>query len=322
MSKGLVRAAVIAAVLCVSSAAPVMAQVVQVTTEQAEKARRNIDVISRITMQGTNLASAVDARGLESVTTPEAFVAEVDRLIPGVNAARAELARLRAELAALPPVAGPNDPVQLRAIDHIAVDADGYLARLDGMFAAYPDVADAFRSNDQDRAMAALKRLASSAMTVVDGQALMFRTRSALVGSDRSDYAHAQAIACLYDGFGGVMRAQMALLPPDEAADVIDRAVACVETQLETGRAALARERANPSASSTARAIERRLADISDRVFVQIEAGGQTLDQTADLIRAGADAAAMDAATERFAAIEEAIAALGVEQGEAATGPV
>lgn len=309
-------AAVIAVALgaAVLPAPAAQAQVVQLPASSAEQAARNIAVASEVGTRASQLVTSIDQTEIMQATSVDSYVVAIDRLAPEISSARRELAEMGTRLRALPRVGGDDGPVQLRSVDHIIDDTADFLQRVDAMLAGYAEVADGFRSNDQLRAERALKTLSGATMTLIDGQALMMRGRATLVGSDRSDYAHAEGIACLYEGFAAVMRAHLELIGPDEASDRIEAARACMDQQVQSGRAALARERANPSSVPEARALEVRLAGISERVFVKMAEGRDVLGAALVIVRADGPGDALSAEIERFIQFEQELAALGQEQ--------
>ena len=315
MFKRLATAAAAAMLLAGAPVTAVNAQVVQVPAAQAEQGARNIAIATAINARAAQLVSSLDQSGIERATSVEGYVAAIDGMAPQLTAARRDLAAMRAELRALPSVGGSDGPVQLRVIDHNVADSIAFLERIDGMLAAYPEVADAFRSNDRARAERALGTLAGATMTLVDGQALMMRGRASLIGSDRSDYAHAEGIACLYDGMAAMMRLRLVLVEPEAAAQTMDTARACVEQQIHSGRAALARESAVHSARPSARDLEIRLAEISGRIFDKMAEGGDILRDGAATIRAGSGEAELNRQLDRFILFERELSALGDEQG-------
>ena len=315
MFNRLSAAAAAAMLLTAAPLAAAHAQVVQVPAAQAEQGARNIARATAINARAAQLISSLDQSAIERATSVEAYAAAIDGMAPQLTSARRELASMRAELRALPSVGGSDGPVQLRVIDHNVADSAAFLERIDGMLAAYPEVADAFRSNDRARAERALATLADATMTLVDGQALMMRGRASLIGSDRSDYAHAEGIACLYDGMAAMMRLRMALVEPEAAARTIDTAQTCVEQHIQSGRAALARDGAVHSTRPSARDLEIRLAEISGRIFDKMAEGGDILRDSAATVRSGAGEAELNQELDRFVRFERELSALGDEQG-------
>ena len=321
MFKRLATAAATAVLLAGGAAAPALAQVALLPVAQAEQGARNIAVATEVNGRVSQLIASLDQSEIERATSVESYIAAIDGMAPQLNSARRELAEMRSRLRALPKVGGENGPVQLRAMDQIIEDSVLFVQRVDGMLAAYPEVADGFRSNDRAKAERALGVLAGATMTLVDGQALMMRGRASLVGSDRSDYAHAEGIACLYDGMAAVMRLKLRLIEPPAAAEIVRTARTCVGDQVRSGRAALVREAANPSPRPTARALEVRLAEISGRVFTKMEEGGNLLEESLEVIKAGAGEDQVDAQMDRFIQFEMELSALGAEQGRSLIGP-
>lgn len=315
MIRRLATAAAAAMLLAAAPGATAGAQVAQLPVAQAEQGAKNIALATQVNARAAQLVAALDQTGIAQAASVEEYVAALDGMAPQIAAARRELARMHAELRALPRVGGEDAPVQLRAIDHIIDDSGEFLQRIDGMLAAYSDVADGFRGNDRGKAERALATLAGATMTLVDGQALMLRGRATLVGSDRSDYAHAEGLACLYDGMAVLMRLRLQFIEPAAAADTLRTARVCVADQVELGRAALLRESADRSANPTARALEVRLAEISDRIFAKIEEGGGLLEESLTVIKDGAAEEAVEAQLARFIQFEVEVAALGEEQG-------
>ena len=314
MLKRLATAAVAAVLL---AAGPVAAQVAQLPAALAEQGSRNIAVASRINARASELAASLDQRAVERATSVEAHVAAVDGMAPQLTAARRELAAMHAELRTLPVLGGTDGPVQLRVIDHAIADSVAFLQRIDDMLAAYPEVADGFRSNDSGRAERGLATLAAATTTLVDGQALMMRSRAALLGSDRSDYAHAEGIACLYDGMAAILRLQLGLVESGPAAAAIQTAEVCVQQQIASGRAALVRESESRSDDPVARALEVRLAEISIRIFDKMAEGGDILGDVVAVVRTGSAGAELAAQMDRFIQFERDLSALGDEQGRA-----
>ena len=307
--------AVLAAVLLAAApSSAARAQVAQLPASSAEQAARNVAFASELSARASRLVTSIDQTEVLQATSVESYVAAIDGLSPEINRARGELLTMRDQLRALPRVGGEDAPVQLRAVDRIIEDTAGFLQRIDAMLAAYAEVAEGFRGDDRARAQRALDTLSGATMTLVDGQALMLRGRATLVGSDRSDYAHAEGIACLYDGFAAVMRVRLELIQPDEATDKIEAAGICVDRQVEFGRAALARERANPSRIPAARALEVRLAEISERIFSKMEEGNGVMNEVLAVLRAGGSEGDMTAQMDRFIVFERELAALGQEQ--------
>jgi hypothetical protein len=318
MFRSLLMAAAAALFLCVSSASPARAQVVQLSEAAAERAERSIAAATRANMRAAELASALDVSQIEGATTPEAFVAGLDRMAPQIAAARSEIASLRRGLLAQPAVGGgPDAPIQLRAIDQLVSDSIGFLVNVDAMLAAYTDVADGFRSGDQTKALSALRTLSGAAMTLIDGQALMMRGRGAMFGSDRSDYFQAEGIACLYDGMAATLRAQLTLIEPADASAKLATAQSCVERQVEGGKAALVREAGSRSRNQTARALEERMAELSGRIFDSMSRGAAILGEAHAVLKSGGGDPALQAVMDRFVVFEQELAALGQEQGAA-----
>lgn len=314
MFRRLATVAVAAVFLVVSPAPAALAQVTQIPASSAQQAARNIEVATQVSSRAARLVTSIDQTEVTQATTVEAYVAAIDRLAPEISRARGELTAMRAQLRALPRVGGNDGPVQLRSVDHIIDDTGDFLQRVDTMLGGYAEVADGFRSNDRQRAERALKTLSGATMTLIDGQALMMRGRATLVGSDRSDYAHAEGIACLYDGFAAVMRARLDLIRPDEAETRIEAARVCMDQQIGNGRAALARERAATSSVPAVRELEVRLAEISARVFVKMEEGRDVLGEAILVVRSGGSGDRLVPPIERFVAFERELSALGAEQ--------
>lgn len=315
MFRRLATAAAAAVLLTGAASAPARAQVAQLPAPVAEQAARNVAVTTEVNARVAELVTSLDQSGVAQATSMESYVAAIDGMAPQLTAARRELAGMQARLRALPELGGESGPVQLRSIDRVVDDSINFVRRVDAMLAAFPEVADGFRSNDPVKAERALGVLSSATMTLVDGQALMMRGRASLIGSDRSDYAHAEGIACLYDGLAAVMRLKLEIIEPPAAADLMQTARTCVKDQVQSGRAALVRESANRSPRPAARALEERMAEISERIFAKMDEGGDLLDDTQAVIKAGAPTDRLDVQIERFTVFERELSALGDEQG-------
>lgn len=303
----------------VQAATPAAQQVVVVPAEQMALARRNVDVVTAANQRATGLLSVLNDSSFGAAKTAEDYIAAINVMTPRVDAARAELRTIAAEIEALPDVASDGDPAQMQIIDVMVEDMIVSLGRIDALLGSVTELGAALQARDSVATEEALATLSQGMMVTLDGQAAMFRARVALANPDSSVYGQTMSLACLYDSFAAVTRGQMEFLPAAEAADRSEVALACVRQHVISGRQNLNREAGQLSQNAGIRAMQSRLVEINGRFFDALDRAEVGLNSATAVLKAGGDYDSIEVGIETFKAAELDISQLANEQMAAAT---
>lgn len=295
------------------------AQIVTVSPAKMAVARRTVEIGVAANERIVELTRVLNDPRVRNASTPEELVAAIEAMTTQIDASRAELRQLRAQLDALPPVAEEGDPQQLKAIDVMVVDLSVSVGRMDDLLGAFVALGTALKTGDAAAADRAAKALSESMMLTLDSQALMLRARVALSDPDTVVYAQTIALACFYESFAAVTRGELDFAPRGEAVAKSRAALACARTQMAAGRQALARDAERPAPNAQIRAMQIRLADVNGRMFDEMVRAEAGLASATTVLEAGGDFDAIERELDVFQAAELALSQLANEQMQAAT---
>ncbi len=285
MLKRLAAAAVAAVFL---AAAPVAAAQTRLPIEQVEQATASLQRAMEANQRITELTSPLlSDPALRAATTREALQAAVDARLPAIEAARAELRDIAAELLAIPKVAGPGDPEELHGADETILLVAGQARRMEALLSVVPDLSAALRSGDMPKVQALAGELAEGSIAELDARALALRGSVAL--SDRGFPVFAQAMtgACLYDGTAAYFRVFLGRSSAEYGAAHLDDAINCSRLYLEMGHDAVARHFDGPAGAGQPARFRASTGDVWRRMYAELDQVPVLLTAVRDDVAAG-----------------------------------
>ena len=302
------------------AASPAGQEIARVPQAKLLVARRNVEVITSAVQRTTALTGVLNDPRLQNAATADEYIAAIRVMTPEIEAGRAQLKAIAAEIEALPRISAEGDPDQLRVIDKMTADVVLSIERMDGLLGSVTDLGAALDAGDVEAAERALARLSEGMMLTIDGQAAMLRARTVFADPQSSAYAQAMTLACIYESFAAVTRGELEYLPVPEAASTSEAALDCARAQIAAGREAMVREEGARSSVPSTRAMQVRMSEIGGQLLDEMERARESLSSATAVMKAGGDFDAIEAELDKFEAAEQALSRLASEQMAAATG--
>ncbi len=244
------------------------AQVSYLPQAQQQMAVQNASAVLSAGQQiSAILTPVMSDPGLLSARSQEQFVAALVRLLPQIAEGRRQLATIRTQLGDLPRLGEPGGPLALIGVDRAVANMIELTRLADGILADHEALADAIEKRDQQAIEAVSRSLLRGPILLLEANAVSMRGQLSLVGSDTSEYAVMEGMACFYDGlaafYGGIYGASAR----SDAAATMKEARTCMIKQIENGRANLAREARNVPEDATGRRMFQQATSVIDEMF-------------------------------------------------------
>jgi hypothetical protein len=190
------------------------------------------------------------------------------------------------KLAAVQPLPG-NDSLAI-SVNQVLTDARTFGSRVEAVLVDTRAASQALKAGDRAQTQKSLAAMSASAITLIDGQAMILRARKPFFEAGNSNRDQLEAMATVYDGTTFILKAGLGLAPASQTVagvrDARDRVLAVVAS----GRAKLQVELA---AAAKARGEERKAIERDSayqaRIFDSLVESATVLGRTADRIQSG-----------------------------------
>ena len=190
------------------------------------------------------------------------------------------------KLAAVQPLPG-NDSLAI-SVNQVLTDARTFGSRVEAVLVDTRAASRALKAGNRAQTQKSLAAMSASAITLIDGQAMILRARKTFFDVGNSNQDQLEAMATVYDGTTFILKAGLGLAPASETVagvrDARDRVLAAVAS----GRAKLQVELA---AAAKARGEERKALERDNayqaRIFDSLVESATVLGRTADRIQSG-----------------------------------
>ena len=190
------------------------------------------------------------------------------------------------KLAAVQPL--PGDNALATTTNQVLADARLYGRRVEAVLADTRAASQALKTGNQAQVRKSLAAMSASAITLIDGQAIILRARKTFYDADDSNRDQLEAMATVYDGTIFILKAALHLTPPPQTAGPIRAARDGVLVAVASGRAKMQIELA---AAAKARGQERKALELDNayqaRIFDSLTQSAAILGRTADRIESG-----------------------------------
>lgn len=240
---------------------------------------------SRQLTELTNEASAAsdslgDWLGFGKLPRDE-VVAFLERELPNLEQARADLRTVLAKFDALPPFKG--SPEEVRIIAALHDDGRAYVLGMEEVLSAIDELLRALVADDQARMAAAAPRVQRVAVVLVDGQIAMVRGRQALFARDSSGYYIMGTMGALYDGMKASLSVSLRLAEPAYAARQMRAAGARCRDYVAAGKPLVDRALATASPKDKAYyQLDREQLALGAEIAAALEKSADIMAATAD----------------------------------------
>lgn len=298
--KQLLSGLMVATMLCAGApaiAAPPPAPATLAASEAAARERANAvtDAMDEI----GDAFKAVDRNAIQNGKTPQEKAAILDDLIVVAQRSVDQGSR---KLNAMQPLPGDDDLT--RTVNQVLADGKLYGARIQEIVNAMREVAQAIRTGDQPRMQKSLTVMNSGMITMLEGQAIIYRSRKVFFEKDSSDAYQLDASASLYEGMASLSKAALRVAPPGQTVQPIRAARDTVRAATANGRARLKIELADTTGlSANDRKVLASNGELQARIFDSMDESAAILGQAADRLEKG-----------DLSHLQADIAALGVQE--------
>lgn len=281
----------IAAGLCallMTLAEPASAQVSTMPQAQQQLAMRNVGaVLSAGQDISAILIPIMNDPGLASARTKEQFSAALTQLLPKIADGRRQVVSIRAGLEQLPKVSEPGGLPALVGVDNAVENMIALSFLADGILADHEALAEAIAAKDQVRIDAVSRSLMKGPILLLEANAVSMRSQLSLIGSDSSEYALLEGMACFYDGAAAFYDGAYGFSTRDDAAAKMGSARTCMISQVEDGRASLAVEAQNVPSAPTAQRMHQQVLSVIGEMFDHQATGADLLAEAHDALLDG-----------------------------------
>ena len=208
------------------------------------------------------------------------------------------------KLNAMEPLPGDDDLT--KTVNQVLKDGKLYGQRIQAIVGDMREVSLAMRAGDQPRLQKSLVSMSAGMVAMLEGQAIIYRSRKVFVDKGSSDAYQLDASASLYEGMAAMAKAALRLTPPAQAVQPIRTARDSARAAVASGRARLQVGLADTSGLS---ASERKTlvsnGALETQIFDSMDKSAAILSQASDRLEAGdlsqlqADVAALSAEENR-----------------------
>lgn len=281
------KALAVAALLacCASSAAAQTALTAAQADVVMQRHRTSAEKAARVVAIMTSISN--DAR-FRAARTPKDYADLLGEKVPLIAAGRAELQAISAEMTALPSVARPNDPIEIRLADQSIDEVADFARMADGVLAGMQELHAAAVAGDRQRMLASTGAIIEASALILDYQAMVFRNAHGNFDPGSSGLARNASVTCFYEGMAAYQRGAFKLTPAPEAAAKMRASAGCLREQGAAGRAAIAREAESQDGEFAYRMLRMQLGQVNGRILESLEQAALELDRViADLEREG-----------------------------------
>lgn len=154
------------------------------------------------------------------------------------------------KLRAMQPLAGEAEIY--RTMNQVLVDGRLYGERVQGVVDAIRDVAQAMKTGDRARLEKSLTVMKSGTVAMLEGQAIMYRSRKVFFETGSSDACQLDAAAYIYEGMASLSKAALDVAPAAQVVQPLRAAGDAARRTVADGRARLKIELANTAGLSAA----------------------------------------------------------------------
>jgi hypothetical protein len=204
------------------------------------------------------------------------------------------------KLNAMEPLAGDDDLT--KTVNQVLKDGKLYGQRIQAIVGDMREVSLAMKSGDQPRLQKSLVSMSAGMVAMLEGQAIIYRSRKVFVDKGSSDAYQLDASAFLYEGMAAMAKAALRLTPPTQAVQPVRTARDSARAAVATGRARLQVELTGTSGLSAGE--RKTLASngaLQAQIFDSMDKSAAILSRASDRLEAGdlsqlqADVAALGA---------------------------
>jgi hypothetical protein len=179
----------------------------------------------------------------------------------------------------------PADNAHAETVNMVLTDARTFSSRVQAVLADTRSLSRALKAGDNAQLQKFLAAMSASAITLIDGQAIILRARKTFYDADDSSHDQLEAMASVCDATIFILKAGLRLSPPAQTAAPIRAARDRVAAAVASGRAKLRDERAKAAkARDPDRKVLERDADYQARIFDSLTESVKILGLTADLL--------------------------------------
>lgn len=200
----------------------------------------------------------------------------------------------------------PGDDELTTTVNQVLKDGKLYGQRIQNIVGDMREVSLAMKAGDQPRLQKSLASMSGGMVAMLEGQAIIYRSRKVFIEKDTSDAYQLDASASLYEGMAAMAKAALRLSPPAQTVQPIRTARDSARAAVVAGRARL---RIELAATSSLSASERKhLASngvLQTQIFDSMDESAAILSRASDRLAAGdlsqlqADVAALGAEEDR-----------------------
>lgn len=219
---------------------PASAQVLVDSATSERMAERGLVITAAAERITVLLGQTLGDPAIVQAFSPEGIVHAVETKAQRIADTRAELARISADLQALPPIANPEGLDLVRSFNQDTLNTAELARRGDGILEALQAIPGAVRARDQARFTEAVSRVASGSVLMQEAQGAMMRAQAALQQPDWPSHAQFLVMSCLSDAQAAMQAGISGLQPRADAAVRMEEAENCVRDQIVRGRANIA----------------------------------------------------------------------------------
>ena len=264
--------------LLMALAEPASAQMTTMPRAQQQLAMRNIGAVMSAGQDiSAILIPIMNDPGLASARTKDQFSAALTRLLPSIADGRSELASIRAGLQQLPKIGEPGGLPALIGVDNAVENMLALSLLADGILADYEALAEAIAADDQLRIDAVSRSLLKGPILLLEANAVSMRSQLPLIGSDSTEYALLEGMACFYDGAAAFYDGAYGFSTREDAAASMASAQTCMVSQIEDGRANFAAESRNVPPVPTAQRMYQQVIPVIGAMFDHQATGADLL---------------------------------------------
>jgi hypothetical protein len=206
------------------------------------------------------------------------------------------------KLDAMEPLPGDDDLT--KTVNQVLKDGKLYGQRIQNIVGDMREVSLAMKAGDQPRLQKSLASMSGGMVAMLEGQAIIYRSRKVFVEKDTSDAYQLDASAYLYEGMAAMAKTALRLAPPAQTVQPIRTARDSARAAVVNGRARLRIELAATAGLSASE--RRRLAgngELQTQIFDSMDESAAILSRASDRLEAG-----------DLSQLQADVAALGVQE--------